>query len=70
MYLYNVNFLPVTAGQDPPTLLVTTNPFRLPKAGPILRDFAARWKDAIEDMHREVSKSFAHAACGRDVLQV
>ncbi len=50
------------------------NPKTLPpppvQAGPILRDFAARWKDALEDMHREVAKHFAHAACGRDVLQV
>ena len=40
------------------------------QAGPILRDFSARWKDAIEDMHKEVAKHFAHVACGRDVLQV
>ncbi|GLC44043.1 hypothetical protein PLESTB_000222700 [Pleodorina starrii] len=39
------------------------------QAAPILRDFAARWKDAIECMHREVAAQFAETSCGRDVLQ-
>lgn len=40
------------------------------QASPILRDFTVRWKDAIEDMHREVTKHFVGApACIRDVLQ-
>lgn len=40
------------------------------QAAPILRDFAGRWKGSIEDMHGEVAKHFAHAPCGRNVLQV
>ncbi|GIM13423.1 hypothetical protein Vretimale_16472 [Volvox reticuliferus] len=39
------------------------------QAMPILRDFATRWKDAIEAMHREVAAQFAETSCGRDVLQ-
>ncbi|GAX77086.1 hypothetical protein CEUSTIGMA_g4532.t1 [Chlamydomonas eustigma] len=39
------------------------------QASPILRDFAVRWKDAIEEMNREVAKHFANTPCGRDVLQ-
>jgi hypothetical protein len=40
------------------------------QAGPILKDFAARWKEAIEVMHDEVARDFSRAACERDVLQV
>ncbi|GIL58131.1 hypothetical protein Vafri_12985 [Volvox africanus] len=39
------------------------------QAAPILRDFATRWKEAIEAMHREVAAQFAETSCGRDVLQ-
>ncbi|KAG1668944.1 hypothetical protein FOA52_000988 [Chlamydomonas sp. UWO 241] len=39
------------------------------QAGPILRDFASRWKGAVEAMHREASTDFARSPCERDVLQ-
>jgi len=39
------------------------------QAGPIMKDFGARWKAVIEDMHKEVAKHFTHASCGKDVLQ-
>lgn len=44
--------------------------FGPPQAAPVLRDFAARWTQAIELMNREVLKHFANdSVCGRDVLQ-
>ena len=63
-------FWNLTLPSNHPTPPNSCRSFAPAQAAPILRDFAGRWKGSIEDMHGEVAKHFAHAPCGRNVLQV
>ncbi|XP_020574344.1 vacuolar protein sorting-associated protein 52 A-like [Phalaenopsis equestris] len=36
---------------------------------PLVKDFASRWKNAIELMHRDVITSFSNFLCGMDILK-
>ncbi|XP_021768788.1 vacuolar protein sorting-associated protein 52 A-like [Chenopodium quinoa] len=36
---------------------------------PLVKDFASRWKDAIELMHKDVITSFSNFLCGMEILR-
>lgn len=39
------------------------------EAAPVMRDFAQRWKSAIEYVHKDVTGSFSNLTLGMDILQ-
>lgn len=44
-------------------------PISLQEVEPLLKDFAARWKMAIEVMHKDVITNFSNFLCGMDILR-
>lgn len=36
---------------------------------PLVKDFASRWKNAIEMMHNDVIRSFSNFLCGMEILR-
>jgi hypothetical protein len=53
-----------------PNLVFCSPGYAPAQASLILKDFARRWMQSIEAMHKEVARHFAEGQCGRDVLQV
>lgn len=47
----------------------TERPITIAEVEPIVKDFASRWKAAIELMHNDVITSFSNFLCGMDILR-
>ncbi|XP_016504959.1 vacuolar protein sorting-associated protein 52 A [Nicotiana tabacum] len=47
----------------------TERPITIAEVEPIVKDFANRWKAAIELMHNDVITSFSNFLCGMDILR-
>eukprot|EP00850_Spirogloea_muscicola_P000419 SM000002S05499 [mRNA] locus=s2:102884:106791:+ [translate_table: standard] len=50
------------AGPAPP-------PIMLKEVEPLVKDFAARWKAAIEVMHKDIITNFSNFVCGMEILR-
>ncbi|KAF3772392.1 Vacuolar sorting-associated protein 52 A [Nymphaea thermarum] len=60
-------FVKTRAGED-----VNSNsdrPITIADVEPLVKDFASRWKAAIELMHKDVITSFSNFLCGMDILR-
>lgn len=44
-------------------------PISVSEVEPIVKDFASRWKAAIEIMHNDVITSFSNFLCGMEILR-
>lgn len=44
-------------------------PIAIADVEPLVKDFANRWKAAIELMHKDVITSFSNFLCGMDILR-
>ena len=44
-------------------------PITVAEVEPLVKDFASRWKAAIELMHKEVITSFSNFLCGMEILR-
>lgn len=55
------------AGEDPS--LGPRHPISVAEVEPIVKDFASRWKAAIELMHSDVITSFSNFLCGMEILR-
>ncbi|KAF6143930.1 hypothetical protein GIB67_001724 [Kingdonia uniflora] len=47
----------------------TEKPITVSDVEPLVKDFASRWKAAIELMHKDVITSFSNFLCGMDILR-
>ncbi|XP_048335140.2 vacuolar protein sorting-associated protein 52 A isoform X1 [Ziziphus jujuba] len=47
----------------------TEKPITVAEVEPLVKDFASRWKAAIELMHKDVITSFSNFLCGMDILR-
>lgn len=62
-----INFVKTRAAEDVGTS--NTQPIKLEEVEPLLKDFAVRWKTAIEVMHKDVITSFSNFVCGMEILR-
>lgn len=46
-----------------------SEPIALGDVEPLVKDFAVRWKGAIELMHKDVITSFSNFVCGMEILR-
>ncbi|KAG5056225.1 hypothetical protein JHK85_008735 [Glycine max] len=62
-----IKFVKSKASEDP-----TSNPDKpitVAEVEPLVKDFASRWKAAIELMHKDVITSFSNFLCGMEILR-
>ncbi|KAG5624529.1 hypothetical protein H5410_009747 [Solanum commersonii] len=62
-----IKFVKTRGSEDPST--GTERPITIAEVEPIVKDFASRWKAAIELMHNDVITSFSNFLCGMDILR-
>lgn len=62
-----IAFVKTRAGED--TGSSNAQPIRLEEVEPLVKDFAVRWKTAIEVMHKDVITSFSNFVCGMEILR-
>lgn len=62
-----IAFVKTRAGEDNATS--NAQPIRLEEVEPLVKDFAVRWKTAIEVMHKDVITSFSNFVCGMEILR-
>jgi len=62
-----IAFVKTRAGED--TATSNAQPIRLEEVEPLVKDFAVRWKTAIEVMHKDVITSFSNFVCGMEILR-
>ncbi|MCD9646223.1 Vacuolar protein sorting-associated protein 52 [Datura stramonium] len=62
-----IKFVKTRASEDPST--GTERPITIAEIEPIVKDFASRWKAAIELMHNDAITSFSNFLCGMDILR-
>ncbi|CAI9112929.1 OLC1v1013440C1 [Oldenlandia corymbosa var. corymbosa] len=62
-----IKFVKTRASEDPNAVL--ERPITVTEVEPLVKDFASRWKTAIELMHNDVIKSFSNFLCGMDILR-
>lgn len=55
------------SAEDPSTN--TGSPITVAEVEPLVKDFASRWRAAIELMHKDVITSFSNFLCGMDILR-
>ena len=53
--------------EDP--TLSPDKPITVAEVEPLVKDFASRWKAAIELMHKDVITSFSYFLCGMEMLR-
>ena len=63
MYLFAI-FL---SAEDPSAS--SEKPITVAEVEPLVKDFASRWKAAIELMHKDVITSFSNFLCGMEILR-
>lgn len=57
----------MTAAEDPNS--GSDKPITVAEVEPLVKDFASRWKAAIELMHSDVITSFSNFLCGMEILR-
>lgn len=63
-----IKFVKTRASEDPSSGSERP-PVMSSEVEPIVKDFASRWKSAIELMHNDVITSFSNFLCGMDILR-
>ncbi|GFY95191.1 Vps52 / Sac2 family [Actinidia rufa] len=62
-----IKFVKTRASEDPTSGL--ERPITVSEVEPLVKDFASRWKAAIELMHNDVITSFSNFLCGMEILR-
>lgn len=62
-----IKFVKNRASDDPS--LSAEKPISVGEVEPLVKDFASRWKAAIELMHKDVITSFSNFLCGMEILR-
>ncbi|XP_019160279.1 PREDICTED: vacuolar protein sorting-associated protein 52 A isoform X1 [Ipomoea nil] len=62
-----IKFVKTRGSEDPSS--GSERPITVAEVEPIVKDFASRWKGAIELMHSDVITSFSNFLCGMDILR-
>ncbi|XP_031100638.1 vacuolar protein sorting-associated protein 52 A-like [Ipomoea triloba] len=62
-----IKFVKTRGSEDPSC--GSEGPITAAEVEPIVKDFAGRWKGAIELMHNDVITSFSNFLCGMDILR-
>ncbi|KAL3686247.1 hypothetical protein R1sor_004269 [Riccia sorocarpa] len=62
-----IAFVKTRAGEDAGAS--NPQPITLEEVEPLVKDFAVRWKGAIEIMHKDVITSFSNFVCGMEILR-
>ncbi|KAH9626897.1 hypothetical protein KSS87_002297 [Heliosperma pusillum] len=62
-----IKFLKTRASEDPSSS--SEKAITVGDVEPLVKDFASRWKDAIELMHKDVITSFSNFLCGMEILR-
>lgn len=62
-----IKFVKTRASDDPS--LSAEKPISVAEVEPLVKDFASRWKAAIELMHKDVITSFSNFLCGMEILR-
>ncbi|XP_057973226.1 vacuolar protein sorting-associated protein 52 A isoform X2 [Malania oleifera] len=62
-----IKFVKTRASEDPSS--TSERPVTVAEVEPLVKDFASRWKAAIELMHKDVITSFSSFLCGMEILR-
>eukprot|EP00249_Psilotum_nudum_P015105 c25168_g1_i1 orf=345-2651(-) len=62
-----IRFVKTRAGEEASSN--TAQPVTVEEVVPLVKDFAGRWKGAIELMHKDVITSFSNFLCGMEILR-
>ncbi|KAL6351254.1 hypothetical protein AAG906_031840 [Vitis piasezkii] len=62
-----IKFVKTRASEDPSSS--SERPITVAEVEPLVKDFASRWKSAIELMHKDVITSFSNFLCGMEILR-
>lgn len=62
-----IKFVKTRASEDPSSN--PEKPITVADVEPLVKDFASRWKAAIELMHKDVITSFSNFLCGMEILR-
>ncbi|KAI3686849.1 hypothetical protein L1987_80538 [Smallanthus sonchifolius] len=62
-----IKFVKTRASEDPNS--GSDKPITVAEVEPLVKDFASRWKAAIELMHSDVITSFSNFLCGMEILR-
>ncbi|GMY07986.1 vacuolar protein sorting-associated protein 52 A isoform X1 [Fagus crenata] len=62
-----IKFVKTRASEDPGSS--SEKPITVAEVEPLVKDFASRWKAAIELMHKDVITSFSSLLCGMEILR-
>ncbi|CAJ2628446.1 vacuolar protein sorting-associated protein 52 A [Trifolium pratense] len=62
-----IKFVKAKASEDPTS--GPDKPITVAEVEPLVKDFASRWKAAIELMHKDVITSFSNFLCGMEILR-
>ncbi|CAI8603256.1 unnamed protein product [Vicia faba] len=62
-----IKFVKAKASEDPTAS--PDKPITIAEVEPLVKDFASRWKAAIELMHKDVITSFSNFLCGMEILR-
>ncbi|KAG2714011.1 hypothetical protein I3843_03G011500 [Carya illinoinensis] len=62
-----IKFVKTRASEDPTSS--SEKPIAVGEVEPLVKDFASRWKGAIELMHKDVITSFSSLLCGMEILR-
>ncbi|XP_031273342.1 vacuolar protein sorting-associated protein 52 A-like isoform X2 [Pistacia vera] len=62
-----IKFVKTRASEDPSSS--SDKPITVAEVEPLVKDFASRWKAAIELMHKDVITSFSNFLCGMEILR-
>lgn len=62
-----IKFVKTRASEDPSAS--SEKSIAVSEVEPLVKDFASRWKDAIELMHKDVITSFSNFLCGMEILR-
>ncbi|XP_010263753.1 PREDICTED: vacuolar protein sorting-associated protein 52 A-like isoform X2 [Nelumbo nucifera] len=62
-----IKFLKTRVSEDPSSS--SERPITVADVEPLVKDFASRWKAAIELMHKDVITSFSNFLCGMEILK-
>ncbi|TQE07339.1 hypothetical protein C1H46_006992 [Malus baccata] len=62
-----IKFVKTRASEDPSAS--SERPITVAEVEPLVKDFASRWKAAIELMHKDVITSFSNFLCGMEILR-
>ncbi|KAK0600536.1 hypothetical protein LWI29_015968 [Acer saccharum] len=64
-----IEFVKTRGSEDPSSSSGSDKPITVAEVEPIVKDFASRWKAAIELMHKDVITSFSNFLCGMEILR-